>query len=223
MIEAFNGIPQSFGQQRQNIELAFHDIAGEAFRSGRSIREHAPFVTSAQDLVFLFDPTTPNFSALSAAKLVDDVHNAAGVGERKNLIIALTKVDVMRDRDEWWAELAETWPDTPPWPSDLLAYLRQMDNLSDKLYGWWMAPEQQAHGFINRLPPTTHYCALSSLGHQPVWDCPHCKATEQPNTLQQCGECNRNQANANLRLTRKPEPFRVRDPLFWIFRAAGVM
>jgi hypothetical protein len=28
---------------------------------------------------------------------------------------------------------------------------------------------------------------------------------------------------ASLRLQRKPEPFRVRDPLFWIFRAAGVM
>ena len=74
-----------------------------------------------------------------------------------------------------------------------------MDKLSKTLRGWWQDPAQNATNLVNALPPNTRFCAVSSLGHPPV------------------------KTDGHLRLTKEPEPFRVRDPLFWIFRAAGVM
>ena len=78
--------------------------------------------------------------------------------------------------------------------------------------------------FINGLPRNTHYCALSALGHSPVWTC----GNEKCNTVnaapwRACPKCQTERGKAPLRLSRKPEPYRVRDPLFWIFREAGVM
>jgi hypothetical protein len=197
----FGGVPAPYSQQRQSIKLTFHDIAGEVFSSDRLTKEYAPFVANSHDLVFLFDPTQSDFNALKAAELVNLVHRVAGDSQAQNILIAVTKIDELRERDKWWDDLIADYPDIPPSPADLnYHYFRQMDELSDKLREWWTAPEQEAMGLINNLPSTTRFCALSSLGHRPI------------------------QADdGSLRLSRKPEPFRVRDPLFWIFRAAGVM
>lgn len=196
----FKGIPRANSLWRKNIQLVFYDVMGEVFTDDRLTREYAPYVANAHDLIFLFDPTHPDFSALSAAELVDRVYRVAQGSLKKNIIIALTKMDELRDRDEWWAGMiSELWPDQPPSQSGLSLYFHQMDALSRILRGWWTDPARQAHNLINALPKTTRFCAVSSLGHPPV------------------------RIDGTLRLTREPEPFRVRDPLFWIFRAAGVM
>ena len=163
-------------------------------------REYAPFLANADDIIFLFDPTQPDFNALSAARLVDLVNRVATSRKQKNLIVALSKMDELRAHDGWAETIGSLWPDDPPSLSALPAYFQQIDNLSQMLHLWWADPERKAQNLINSLPPTTRFCAMSSLGHQPVKD-----------------------ENGILRLTRKPEPFCVRDPLFWIFRAAGVM
>ncbi|MGH9752946.1 MAG: hypothetical protein ACREA2_09190 [Blastocatellia bacterium] len=110
-------------------------------------------------------------------------------------------MDELRAHDEWAGIIGDLWPDDPPSLRNLPTYFQQMDSLSETLRTlWWLNPERQAQNLINSLPSNTRYCAISSLGHQPVRD-----------------------ENGVLRLTSKPEPFRARDPLFWIFRAAGVM
>ncbi|MGH9935117.1 MAG: hypothetical protein ACREAM_02665 [Blastocatellia bacterium] len=63
----FKGIPRANSQRRRSIRLVFYDVAGEVFNDDRVTREYAPYVTTAHDLIFLFDPTHPDFSALSAA------------------------------------------------------------------------------------------------------------------------------------------------------------
>jgi hypothetical protein len=196
----FKGIPRANSQRRRSIRLVFYDVAGEVFDDERLTREYAPYVIDAHDLIFLFDPTHPDFSALSAAELVDLVYRVARGGRKKNIIIALTKIDELRDHDDWWAGMIDKlWPDETPSPSQLPLYLNQMDSLSTMLRSWWTDPARQAHNLVNALPANTRFCAVSSLGHAPV------------------------KAGGSLRLTKEPEPFRVRDPLFWIFRAAGVM
>jgi hypothetical protein len=196
----FKGIPRANSLWRRSIRLVFYDVAGEVFNDDRLTREYAPYVANAHDLIFLFDPTHPDFSALSAAELVDLVYRVAQGRLKKNVIIALTKMDELRERDEWWAGMiSELWPDQTPSQPELSLYLRQMEALSRTLRGWWTDPARQAHNLVNSLPKSTRFCAVSSLGHPPA------------------------QTDEGLRLTGEPEPFRVRDPLFWIFRAAGVM
>jgi hypothetical protein len=195
----FKGIPRANRQRRQSIRLVFYDVAGEVFDEDRLTRQYAPYVTDAHDLIFLFDPTPP-FSALSAMELVDRVYRVAKASRKKNIIIALTKMDELRQHDDWWANtINELWPDATPTQAQLGLYLAQMDTLSKMLRGWWTDPARQAYNLVNALPPNTRFCAVSSLGHPPV------------------------KTDGHLRLTKEPEPFRVRDPLFWIFRAAGVM
>jgi len=196
----FKGIPHANRQRRRSIRLIFYDVAGEVFNDDRLTSEYAPYVTTAHDLIFLFDPTHPDFNALSAAELVDLVYRIARGGRKKNIIITLTKMDELRNRDDWWAGIInDLWPDETPSHLELPRYLEQMDSLATMLRNWWTDPARQAHNLVNALPDNTRFCALSSLGHPPI------------------------QVDGSLRLTREPEPFRVRDPLFWIFRAAGVM
>jgi len=272
----FNGIPQASRRWRRSIQLTFYDVAGEAFNDGEAIKKYAPFVAEANDLIFLFDPTHADFSPLSAARQVDLIYRTPGRNKRQNFIITLTKMDELRANDEWWANaIIDLWPDIPPSHSDLPRYLRQMDSLSKMWRAWW-THDKEANNLISALPKNTRFCALSSLGHQPVWDCPscneinpsmlqfcykcynvwdcpHCKTTNpstkqscsnsicgkknnefwqcfEPNchtinhsALDKCSKCGVYRKPIKLRLFRKPEPFRVRDPLFWIFRSAGVM
>ena len=51
---------------------------------------YAPFLSEADDIIFLFDPSHPDFSPLRAARLVDLVFRVAGKGRGKNLIVALS-------------------------------------------------------------------------------------------------------------------------------------
>jgi hypothetical protein len=109
-------------------------------------------------------------------------------------------MDALRRQDEWVDLLAQYWPDRAPTPEDLPGYLQEMEHLSERLREWWLDPARQAGNLIRTLPRNTRFCALSSLGHAPQRD-----------------------DSGRLRLTERPRPFRVRDPLFWIFRAAGGM
>jgi hypothetical protein len=227
----FKGIPcvnRHWGRgRRQNIQLTFYDLAGELVTSDEWLRRNAPFLPHAHDIIFLFDPIREDFteSVLLAAELRDRIFRVAPNSPRKHFIVALSKMDELRHHDEWWADVIDKrWPDAPPAPSYLTDYFHKMDELSgsELMRSWWTNEARQAQKFLQSLPKTTHFCALSSLGHQPVWDCSDCR-TLNLNALHKCAQCNRARGNASLRLTRKPEPFRVRDPLFWIFRAAGVM
>jgi double-GTPase-like protein len=196
----FLGVPSSRSRKRSRIWLTFYDVAGEVFASDAAAEADAAYLDEADDLVFLFDPTQPDFSALTAARLVDRIHRVIPGSEEKNFIIALSKMDELRETDEWAGTIGEYWPGHAPTVSGLDEYLAEMESLSDRFREWWTFPERGAHNLIASLPPGTRFCGVSSLGHQPVKD-----------------------ERGALRLTRKPEPFRVRDPLFWIFRAAGVI
>jgi len=240
----FEGVPcvsrRWWQGSRQSILLTFYDIAGELVTSDDWLRRNASFLPNATDIIFLFDPVREDFneSMLLAGELRDRLYRVIVDGnpkksewrkkiewERRHFIIALSKIDELRTQDDWWADVTDKrWPGYAPSPSTLSDYFHEMDELSspDKLGHWLANKGQSAHEFIVGLPPNKHYCALSSLGHQPVWDCPQC-STPNLHTLQKCTQCHTVRGNASLRLTRKPEPFRVRDPLFWIFREAGVM
>ncbi|MCI0392834.1 MAG: hypothetical protein MOB07_29230 [Acidobacteria bacterium] len=197
----FTNVPHAKSQQRSEIRLIFYDIAGEPFTDDRMTNDYAPFLKEATDIIFLFDPTDKGFSAWLPSRIVDRVKREVANIERKNLIITLTKMDELCAHDEWDCIIGHPLHDDPPSLSNLPAYFQQMNLLSETLRTlWWLNPERQAQNLINSLPLNTRFCAISSLGHQPVKD-----------------------ENGGLRLTGKPEPFRVRDPLFWIFRAAGVM
>ena len=160
-----------------------------------------------------------------AAELRDRIFRVAPNSYDKHFIIVLSKMDELGTRDGWWADvLLNRWADFPPSALSLPEYIGCMDELSNSelLRSWWTNEARQAHKFIKSLPEGTRFCALSSLGHQPVWDCHQCKATN-PGSETTCARCHGARGHASLRLAEKPKPFRVRDPLFWIFRAAGVM
>src|SRR5687768_12897482 len=124
-------------------------------------------------------------------------------------------MDELRRHNEWAEVIAEYWPGGSPRTVDLPGYLGEMERISAMLREWWADRAQGGRGFINRIPRDARFCALSSIGHQPVWDCPGC-GTAQLDELRQCASCGADrEPGAALRLTRKPEPFRVRDPLFW--------
>jgi GTPase SAR1 family protein len=196
----FTGVPVAGSRRRRDILLTFYDIAGEVFNSDQLTRENAPYLKMAHDIIFLFDPTRPDFNALMAGTLVQRVFRITRGDMRKNFILVLSKMDELRHQDEWAERLGRYWPDHPPMPRDLEAYCVQMDELSAHLRDWWTDGRHQAQAVINSLPTTTRFCAISSLGQTPTRD-----------------------SSGALRLTGEPEPFRVRDPLFWVFRAAGVM
>jgi hypothetical protein len=198
----FRNIPSPQQRGTRNLKLTFYDIAGEVFTNDQLVADYAPYLAQADDIIFLFDPTHASFSAFAAARLVDLVYRNAKDAARKNIIIALSKMDELRGKSEWGEMIGDYWPDRPPAVGmELAYYLRDMEHLSDTLRGWWLSPEHRAYAFLNKLPQeTTHFCAFSSLGQAP-----------------------REEEGGGLVLEQVPHPFRVRDPLFWIFRAAGVM
>jgi hypothetical protein len=232
----FNGVPSVTRLWRRNrrrdIKLTFYDMAGEDAKDDEWLRTNAPFLPKADDIIFLFDPTHENFNnaVIEAGRLRDRIGRVAPQCKHKHWIVALTKIDEPKNEShtqtEWGTEIPSR-PDDSSSPKNLPEYLREMEARSnrDEWRRWWnnRSGVTTADGFLNGLPRNTHYCALSSLGHQPVWDCLHCEAMGQPSMLQQCGNCGGERRGAKLRLCRKPEPIRVRDPLFWIFREAGVM
>lgn len=238
----FNNVP-NWHDQRTSIDLVFYDVAGESFKTHEAISRLAPFLAEADDFIFLFDPTEKaNLDPIDALKLVDRIRNTAGSGQMKNFVVVLTKIDELFLRDGWWKNIEKEFPEQPPellspvgyfshksdpdqGAVDLWDYLQQMDNLSRWLRKWWEADKQEAAMVISALvadaPEHVHFCAVSALGQQPVWNCRKCHKTNL-HTKETCAQCHEAQ-NAELRLTDYPRPYRVRDPLFWIFREAGLM
>jgi len=238
----FNNVPNCHNQ-RASIDLVFYDVAGDSFTTYKEIERLAPFIAEANDFIFLFDPTKEDFGPFGALKLVELIKNSAGGGQGKNFVVVLTQIDKLFERDEWWKSIEKEFPDKPPGllspvgyfsrmsdPAqelvDLPDYLQQMDALSDKLREWWEADEQGAAMVVSTLradaPEHVHFCAVSALGQQPVWDCRKCQKTNL-DTLETCEQCHDARKDAELRLADYPKPYHVRDPLFWIFREAGVM
>lgn len=220
----FTGIP-TVGGKRKSLKITFYDIPGEAVSDEEWLLENAPFLPSVTDIIFLFDPTRTDFAvrALQAADLRDKISRLVPGSDKKNFIVVLSKMDELRHQNEWVGMIADLWPDDPPRGEALGEYHREMDTLSRMLREWWLDRAQGGRGFVNRVPAETRFCALSSIGHQPVWDCPDCGAA-QADDCRTCTGCGAERTrNVALRLPEKPSPFRVRDPLFWIFRAAGVM
>lgn len=218
----FRGVPDTDGSRR-NIELIFYDIAGEVFTNDTQTREYAPYVAQADDFIFLFDPAHPEFNALSAAQLIDLVYRNSKRADKINIIIALTKIDESRPGYEWLTEsLDNHWSYPLRSAHDLPYYFDQMESLSGILRSWWLDDEQKAHSLIGSLPKNTQYSVISSLGHKPVWACAECLISNSISS-NQCIKCGKTKSGAVYKLAQKPEPFRVRDPLFWIFRAAKLM
>src|SRR5205085_12705417 len=132
-------------------------------------------------------------------------------------------MDELREEDEWAGMLTDLWPDNPPTPQSMAGYKGEMDTLSRNLRKWWESSTQGGRGLVARMPASVRFCALSSLGHEPVWQCPQCQS-KTPDRFRTCLQCKAERPGAALlSLGAKPRPFRVRDPLFWIFRSAGVM
>jgi hypothetical protein len=220
----FTGIPSLKGG-RNSLRLTFYDIPGEAVSDEEWLLDNAPFLPRAHDIIFIFDPTREDFAvrALQAADLRDKIYRLVPGAERKNYIVALSKMDELRRQSDWAGMVADYWPGKPPTGGELKHYFKEMDLLSTVLRDWWADRAQGGRGFVNRVPVNTRYCALSSIGHQPEWECGEC-GSMQRDADPVCAECRaRRNGHSPIRLVRKPEPFRVRDPLFWIFRSAGAM
>ena len=217
----FSNIPRIGSKNTRSIRLTFYDIAGEVFSNDRLATDYASFLKEADDIIFLLDPTHEEFNVLRSARMIDLV-NRINQTKKQNIIIALSKMDELHDQSEWSEILGNLWPDLPPSHFGLSNYLTQMDYLSEVLRQWWMVPQRGAQNLINTMPDNVRFCALSAVGHQPIWDCAECQSINVA-TLRNCVKCEAARLGAGLRLSRQMEPFRVRDPLFWIFRAAGVM
>lgn len=218
------GVPGRDGRRRA-LRLTFYDIPGEAITDEAWLVRNAPFLPRVTDILFVFDPTRSDFSlrALQAAELWDKIARLVPGAERKNVMVALSKMDELRQENDWVNTLAEYWPDISPTPERLERYLGEMETLSGNLRTWWTDQAHGGPGFVNRIHRQTRFCALSSLGHQPVWCCGACKV-ENPDVRLACSDCGEpRDRSMPLRLAGLPRPFRVRDPLFWIFRSAGVM
>jgi hypothetical protein len=144
-------------------------------------------------------------------------------GERKNFIVVLSKMDELRNENEWAEMIAEYWPDDSPRAEGIAAYHQEMERLSRLIRQWWVEQVHGGRGFVNQMPAKTRYCAISSLGRQPAWRCGECELPQE-DSLQTCASCGTARPRgAPLMLTKPPRPFRVRDPLFWVFRSMGVM
>jgi hypothetical protein len=220
----FSGVPGADGKRRK-ARVVFYDIPGEAVSDEEWLLNHAPFLPRTDDLVFIFDPTRADFAerALQAADLRDKIFRIVPGGERKNFIVVLSKMDELRDENEWARMIAEYWPDDSPRPERVGAYHQEMERLSRMIRQWWTDQAHGGRGFVNQMPASTRYCAISSLGCQPAWRCASCEVP-QADSLQVCGECGSPRPRgAALMLVTRPRPFRVRDPLFWVFRSMGVM
>jgi hypothetical protein len=218
------GVPGLDGKRR-NLRLTFYDIPGEAVSDEAWLLRNAPFLPRITDVLFVFDPTRRDFTAraLQAADLWDRISRLVPRSEQKNLMVALSKMDELRYENEWANTLAEYWPDASPTPAGLRTYVSQMDALSHHLRAWWLDRAHGGPGFVNRVHRNARFCALSSLGQQPVWECAECQGVV-PDAATKCKGCGAaRDRTAPLRLASLPQPFRVRDPLFWIFRSAGVM
>jgi len=133
----FRGVPSAnsrWGRWRRKIQTTFYDIAGELVTSDEWLRRNAPFLPKADHIIFLFDPIREDLdeSVLLAAELRDRIFRVAPNSKHKRFIVALSKIDELRNHDQWWADVIDRrWPDTPPTPSFLSDYLRQMDELSN--------------------------------------------------------------------------------------------
>lgn len=220
----FSGIPRG-DRRRATLNITFYDLPGELVSDEAWLARNAHFLPNTDDIIFIFDPTRSDFAsrALQAADLRDRISRLVPGAERRNYLVVLSKMDELRHEDEWAGLLADLWPDAPPTPRDLPGYKQDMDTLSRGLRRWWEESAQGGRGFVARMPSSVRFCALSSLGHEPVWCCPQCD-TRPHDRAQNCPTCGAARpAGAPLSLALPPQPFRVRDPLFWIFRAAGVM
>lgn len=220
----FAGIPNG-QKKRANLHVTFYDIPGELVSDEAWLARNAHFLPTTDDIIFIFDPTRSDFAsrALQAADLCDRISRLIPGVDKRNYLVVLSKMDELREEDEWAGMLADLWPDNPPTPSGMERYKGEMDTLSRNLRKWWESSAQGGRGLVARMPPSVRFCALSSLGHEPVWQCPQCHSTT-PDRFRVCLHCKAERsAAALLSLGAKPRPFRVRDPLFWIFRSAGVM
>jgi hypothetical protein len=220
----FSGIPNLKGK-RQRTLITFYDIPGEAVSDEEWLLNHAPFLPRVHDIVFLFDPTRKDFEerALQAADLRDKIYRLVAGSEKKSFIIALSKMDELRHEDSWADIIAEFWPGGSPRADQLGNYWEGMERISRHLRDWWAGSAPGGRGFVARVPKNTRFCGISSLGSQPVWLCTPC-GIAQEDSRSLCAHCGRTRPlDAPLRLAGKPQPFRVRDPLFWIFRGAGAM
>lgn len=220
----FSGIPTLRGG-RSSLQVTFFDIPGELVSDEEWLMRNADFLPQVTDIIFIFDPTRADFAerSLQAADLSDRIARLIPHVGRRNYLVVLSKMDELRHEDDWAALLEDLWPDAPPRQADLGRYFHEMETLSRELRVWWGDAAHGGKGFVGRLPPSVRFCALSSLGHEPVWTCAGC-SRDQPDRLRQCASCAaERQAGTALKLVGLPRPFRVRDPLFWIFRAAGVM
>lgn len=223
--------------EREDVRISFYDMSGEPFEKDSDTSEVAPFLRDADDLIFLFDPTSPDSKPLRIAELVMRVYRVSGdlgsrsskrspsqlfkdpAFRRKNIIIAYTKLDEMYGEGSFVRH--REYPLSSP--SQLPAYLRDMQRLSDELRDLWGPSARQNANVANFLSlQNPHYCRLSALGEPPFWRCPGCSNCCH-NALLSCNRCQQSRGKAELELACEPKPMRVHDPLFWIFHAAGVM
>ena len=221
----FQGIPAVGRKERRSLRLTFYDVAGELVSDEAWLTKHATFLPEADDIVFMFDPTRTDFSAraLQAADLFDRIRRLIPGVEKKHVLVVLSKLDELRYESEWAETIADLWPEASPSPTSLAHYFQEMEALSRNVRCWWVQPSHGGRGFVNRVPASARFCAISSLGQQPVWTCPTCDLPQE-DSRRQCAGCGGERPRGvRLRLPDRPQPFRVRDPLFWIFRTAGVM
>lgn len=66
--------------------------------------------------------------------------------------------------------IGDLWPDAPPTVDDLPVYFQQMEHLSETLRLWWRDPAREAQNLMNSLGRDVRFSAISSIGHQPLWE-----------------------------------------------------
>ncbi|MCC7493117.1 MAG: hypothetical protein IT204_12240 [Fimbriimonadaceae bacterium] len=213
----YDGIPnRRRWPRRRRLQLHFYDVAGELFAQDQYVRRDVAFLAHADDLIFVFDPTHETFSPPAAAQLINRVFRCAPWLARRNVVVAMTKLDrlqrLCREAVDWslqygrsdaeaLLDLPSIFDTKPPDAADLPDYLRSMQAISAHVRSWWLHPDRQAQAVLNLLPARARFCAVSALG-------------DVGTTEARDGE---------VLLTGRPEPYRICDPLLWIFRAAGIL
>lgn len=186
------------------VVLNLYDIGGEVYEMESKIREKLDIIAGLRHLVLLVDPTelraragressTPSQLLQSLLAALCNVIDELDQRKSKDLIVCFTKADLMWG-DPDFGPLAVR--DSTPFPTleTMPDYVRELDVRSKEIAQFAKREYGVFHNTVQAYFKNSAYCAVSALGSQPV-----------------------------DKQIPEYRPYRVIDPLLWLWKMEGWM